>query len=269
MPINVLMAEAVQVAGVLAEYWKARVEPRTKKTLRPGLESLRRPASKNKPEGATTGVELTPTLQDDILSLQRATQQAHASFLLASRGVEANDSVERGQFILSELKHTLEELVDDGVDNEDDEALARVAREHADDGSSAAELAQSLDDYQALAARHRDDMDGLGGFDAALIDEASEVATALRQPRDPATRESSEEAKAARLLRDRLATLLQQRIGRVRRAGAFVFRHHPEIARLVTSNYQRRRRAEARRKKAQEQGERISSVGKQATSYLH
>ena len=51
----------------------------------------------------------------------------------------------------------------------------------------------------------------------------------------------------AKALRNRLATVLSNRMGVVRSAARFVFRNRPEIIREVTSAYERRRRAASRR----------------------
>ena len=50
-------------------------------------------------------------------------------------------------------------------------------------------------------------------------------------------------------LRNRLVTLLDQRVSRVRRAAWYVFRDHPEVVRQVTSAYERKRRVETKRRK--------------------
>ncbi|WP_437939441.1 hypothetical protein [Sorangium sp. So ce341] len=61
----------------------------------------------------------------------------------------------------------------------------------------------------------------------------------------------SRQAQEALLLRNKLAALLVERMGLVRSAARFVFRSQPEIVREVTSAYERRKRAAARRSKAQ------------------
>ena len=48
-------------------------------------------------------------------------------------------------------------------------------------------------------------------------------------------------------MRNRIAYLLQQRMGLARRAARFVFRDYPKIIRIATSSYERRRRAAYRR----------------------
>ena len=95
------------------------------------------------------------------------------------------------------------------------------------------------------------EIDGLGGFDAALIDEANTIATKLRErPAVPVM--EPEKVRAARVLRNRVVTLLRDKMILVRSAAKFVFRKSPEIARESTSVYERRRRAAARRAKKQE-----------------
>ena len=91
--------------------------------------------------------------------------------------------MERGAFVLSEITSALEFLFDDGIENEDDAALAATKAAHADDPSTADALALALDDYAALAASHKKELEGLGGFDAALIGEAHAIARPSCIPR--------------------------------------------------------------------------------------
>jgi hypothetical protein len=228
MPMSVLTSEAVNVASFVRERWEPETDPSTKKITVPGLKQAQKKNDK--------GIALKKSLESDILSLQKATQEAQVLFLLQSRGKRGDGhDVERSVFVLSEIKNALDWLFDDGVEDENDEALSNVVAEHADDGDNLDDLAQALDDFGALASVHREGLSELGTFDVALID--------LRGDQDAART-----ATAARLLRDRLATLLQRRMARVRAAARHVFRHHPKILREVTSNYQRTRRAAARRK---------------------
>jgi hypothetical protein len=92
-------------------------------------------------------------------------------------------------------------------------------------------------------------LNGLGGFDAACIGEALDIADKLGEVA-AAPPAKTENAKNAKLLRDQLAHLLNQRVLTVRAAARFVFRKHPDIAKLPASAYERRRRAESRRAKA-------------------
>ncbi|XYH95850.1 hypothetical protein ACMHYB_50000 [Sorangium sp. So ce1128] len=82
--------------------------------------------------------------------------------------------------MLDEITATLEWLFDDGVEDENDARLAKLGQADADDPATADALALALDDYAALGAPHREAMDGLGGLEAAMLDEARELAAALR-----------------------------------------------------------------------------------------
>lgn len=57
-----------------------------------------------------------------------------------------------------------------------------------------------------------------------------------------------EKAREALVLRNKVIGLLSARISTVRAAARFVFRDRPEIVREATSTYERRRRAEAKRR---------------------
>lgn len=99
---------------------------------------------------------------------------------------------------------------------------------------------------ERLGEKYRSKIDGLGGFDAKMLDEAKVVAAELRdRPAIPVV--LGDEAARALALRNRLAMLLAAKMNAVRSAARFVFRHRPEIVREATSAYERRRRAAARR----------------------
>lgn len=106
-------------------------------------------------------------------------------------------------------------------------------------------LAQALDDYAALAKPHRKDLDGLGDFDVALLNDAPGLAARIRA-RSVATAPSPAHT-AAMEKRNRVVNTLAVRVVAARSAARFVFRKHPEIARRATSAYQRRTRAASRR----------------------
>jgi hypothetical protein len=243
VPLHVLTGEAVDVSRFFVKYWATQRDPATRRVVRPGLDM----AGGEKRLSAETGA--------DILSLQDAVQQAQTAYLLTVDPKAERDAMERAAFVLGELTSTLEWLFDDGVQNDDDVRLANLGAAHHDDPETPDALASALEDYAGLAALHRKEMDGLGGFDVALIDEAKELAKKLRgiPAAGPASADSA--SKQALDLRNRLATLLMRKIGTVRAATRFVFRHHPEIIREVTSTYERRRRAAARRNAAKKQAQ--------------
>jgi len=243
VPLHVLFGEAVDVAKFFDRYWDTQVDDKGRVT-RLGLESAVRKDGKKSAKGrfgAKTGA--------DILALQRATQEAQTRYLLT---VEKNESPRaRAESVLAEIRATLGWYFDDGVEDEKDEMLARLDAAHEGDSQSTDALASALDDYAHLAERHREALDGLGGFEAASLDEARALAAELRAR--PAQAEAlSDQAREALLLRNKLAALLVERMGLVRSAARFVFRKQPDIVREVTSAYERRKRAAARRGKDKE-----------------
>jgi hypothetical protein len=156
---------------------------------------------------------------------------------------------ERGRFLLDEITAALEWHFDDGVQDENDDKLAALGKAHADDPETMDALASALDDYAALAEPHRAALDGLGGFDAAHIDEARKVAAALRDAPQTAIA-LSPAARDAIKLRNQMVSLLWERMSAVRAAAKFVYRGEPKILRESSSAYERRKRAASRRAKA-------------------
>jgi hypothetical protein len=255
LPIHVITEEALTVANFTAKYWLPVKDPETKSVTRPGLKlAVRRPRAGAPAATSTTVPDLHAKTPDDLRSLQRALLAAQADYLKAIDRARDAPLFDRAAFLLREITGVLEYLFDDGVEDERDAQLTRVRRAHpGDDGSSAA-VALALDDFASLAGDYRDEVDGLGGFDVALIDEAPGVAQQLRQTPERTTGPDGEPTGTALDRRNRLAALLVLRLARVRSAARWVFRDHPEIVREATSAYARRQRAEARRaqKKATE-----------------
>ena len=144
------------------------------------------------------------------------------------------------EYVLSEIVAALEWWLDDGVDDTRDQQLAALRAEYSDGSTSAATLAAELSDYAALARQESAGLQGLGGFELTLIDEAENLARQLRER--PTTPVSPETTRKALDLRNRIGTLLVEHMAQVRAAARFVFRNFPEIAREASSAFERRRR---------------------------
>lgn len=230
--VRALLDESPLVAAFVERRWSAQVDPHTKREVAPGLE--------------TAGRRLSRGVSAEIRELTVLTREAHEAWLLGAT-VEGDDPYARGWFVLSELRAVLEYVFDDGVQDERDASLARVRELHARDGESREDLASALTDYATLARAWSEELDGVGGFDVALVDEATALATRLRVLGDQRTA-SAAEARGALDLRNRYATLLAERVAEVRAAARFVFRHHPALAREPSSQSERLRSAARRRK---------------------
>lgn len=239
-PLHVITGEAIDVVGFDARYRKPELDPKTEAVVRPGLASA---GSKRLP--ANIGKQIT-LLVEEVDGAQR-------EYLLAA-GMANDQQLARATLVLSELTAVLEFLFDDGVEDDRDAQLAR-AREANDDTSSILSLASALTDYANLADSYREEVDGLGDFDAAMIDEAKQLATALRGRPAKAKAKADAKAKSAEALewRNRLATLLTQKVSSVRAAARFVFRRHPAIQREAASAYERRGRAARKRAAAKKE----------------
>jgi hypothetical protein len=234
VPFHVHLGEATDVARFHHKYYDS-VEARDGQPARPGLDTV---VDDERGLNAQTGA--------DILSVREATQQAHTRYLLTA-SPSAATPFERGRFLVGEMAATLGYFFADGVENEGDAQLAAVQAAHANTPASNDAVAAELEDYRGLGEKYRSKIDGLGGFDAKMLDEAKEVAAKLRE-RPAMVAGLGNEAARALALRNRLAMLLAAKMNAVRSAARFVFRHHPAIVREATSAYERRRRAAARRK---------------------
>lgn len=239
VPFYVLAGEALDVVRFARRYWDPGFDE-SGNVSRPGLSS------------AVGAGRFTNGIADEVQELHDALQAAQSKYKLAVNAPDAAP-VDRAQFAIREMREVLHWYFDDGEEAKGDAQLAELTRTHQNALSHDA-LAAALFDYAALADMHRTAITGLGGFDASIIDNAPKIAMALRErSAGPATFEPPPDVQQALELRNRIATLLFDRMGRVRTAAQFVFRKHPAIVRQVTSAYERTQRA-ARRRHERENG---------------
>jgi hypothetical protein len=246
VPLHVLTGEAVDVARFCEHHFET-VRDSAGRVVRPGLDQ------------AVNGGLFRPELGAEILELQQAVAAAQTEYLLSVAPM-TEAPLERADFVLAELNATLSFMFDNGVEDENDARLATLQATHTSPVSQDA-LAAALDDYAGLADMHRDDIAGIGGFDPAMIDEARTLAAELREQSAIKLSGTPPSAQRAALdLRNRLATLLWERIVIVRNTARFVFRNDERTLRKATSAYQRRRRADARRAKQEAEREQDAAV---------
>jgi hypothetical protein len=180
----------------------------------------------------------------ELDELQQASRRANTRYLLKS-GKTSEDLMKQAAVVLGDLTATIEFVLDDDVDTEQDVALEQLEAAH-DSPTTQDSMALALEEFADLGDEMRGELDALGTFDVADLAVARDMAKRLRQRSAP--RASDDEIAQAQRLRNQLWTLLLERMRRVRRTARLVFRHHPEIAQQATSQYQRRLRAEARRR---------------------
>lgn len=119
---------------------------------------------------------------DELLELVDAVQHTQTQYRLVVSGAQATP-MDRAQFVLSEVRATLEWAFDDGQVTDEDHQLDTLATDH-DGALSQNAVAVTLFDYAELAERSQAKLKGLGGFDFALIAEANRPE---RDPRWPET----------------------------------------------------------------------------------
>jgi len=235
-PLHVVLGEAVDLASLAEHHWSPRRDPKGNQL--PGFSTIASHALINE---ATA---------QEMRELQIAVAAAHSDYLVAIQA--SNDApLDRADFVLSEIRSVLEFAFDDGVHDEADDQLERLAVAFSDSAAQDA-TALALEGYAALGERHQVLIEELG-FETALFAEARTLAAALRERSARLLTEGRSGAPRDALgLRNRLLTLLLDRVRSVRRAARYVFRQHPDVARKFTSAYERRQRA-ARRRKGEEE----------------
>jgi hypothetical protein len=251
VPVHVVLGEAIDVASMLTHYWNPQTDSKGNKI--PGFA------------GIASTQSITADTANEIRELQLAVAASHSDYLVLVQN-SAAAPLDQAEFVLGEIRSTLEFLFDDGKQDDSDAQLENLRTTFADASSQDA-IAMALDAYAELATRNKDAMAKLDGFDIAIIDEARTLAAALRQQSATAlTHVTADQQRQALSLRNRLLTLLLDRVKRVRRAAQYVFRSFPDIVRKFTSTYERKQRA-ARRRTADDVSHNAQPVApKQATT---
>jgi len=239
VPLAVFLGECVDCAKFVRAFWEPTIEDG--KQVVPGMKS----AQKSGDGEAAFGLHTA----DEIVALLERVQAAQTQFLLATKLTKsAGAKLDRASELLDTWTAALEWAFDDGVEDDKDAQFAAMKRAHSNKGESIDEVASALNDFAALTQKYLGALDGVLDFDPATVDEGLKLAKELATIN--ATLESNPDADRALALRNNLLTLLHARVSRVRKAAQLVFRKHSEIARKVTSAYQRRARAMARREAA-------------------
>jgi hypothetical protein len=229
IPFFVEMREAGDVARFFAKHWASLKHDHH--VVKPGLD---------------TAAGADPTLGQQIALLEEMALAAQNAYLLASDPKSGAGEVDRAHFVCEELDATLAHWFEAHGDQAGLAQLQRLRDEHQKSGDSAAALGVELGAYAMLAEPLKAKLDGVGGFDGALVDEAKALATELAdKPSAPGVALGPHE-RAALERRNRILDVLQQKVNKVRADARFVFRHDRDVVREATSAYERTRRRKAR-----------------------
>jgi hypothetical protein len=235
--MEVLVGEAVLLA--MAYQFHSRPRQRRGGSAVPGFSE------------AASASTLDEHTGHELLELVMAIGAVNAEYNFAKESFGESPMV-RAKEVKREIRAALEFTFDDGKHTLADKQLQKVSDAHRRSRGHA-EMAVALEAFAALAAEHKQELKRVIDFDVAMIDEAIGLAGALRvrsaETRHAGTFSGSDDLIA---LRNTLLNLLGERMQRIRRAGRYLFRDHPDITRQFTSEYQRTRRRESRRKKGGE-----------------
>lgn len=238
VPVRVLVDESWVVADVIEDHFKTATKGG--KTVL-GLETL------------VSSGQLSENSAAELREFGIAIRKVQSDYD-ALLEAHSKSPVERGEHIASELRAALSFLLEDGDQPDEEEVLDRL-RDKYEANSSQSVLAASLEGFAALGMRHKEALSALMSFDEALLDEAVQVAAALRQHMaDRISGDTATKQKELLSLRNRLITGLTSRLRNARRAVRYVFRDYPDIARKVGSEYERNRRARQRQNRAPTSG---------------
>lgn len=238
LPLKILLGEAVDLAEVIDKYFEDQV---VHGKLRLGLRSV------------IDKGPITPQTAAEIRELQLAAAATHSRYLVLVE--QTSDApVQKADEILNELRSALTFVLEDSGNARGEEQLLRLRDEYADATSHDA-MAMALEGYGELAAQYKEDLKGLGGFNETWIDQAIQIAQALRQrSADKLTGAIPQEQQDTLRLRNRLLGALTERMRGARKCIRYVFRDYPEIAQMAGSDYLRSKQRARRKMNTEDSG---------------
>lgn len=185
----------------------------------------------------------------ELIELALAAAKADADANRASETLGRSPML-RAEVVLREIKTSLEFLFDDAEFTREDEQLDKLKKTYPRPRNHA-EMAAALDAYSLLGHDHRVELGKLPGFDVAVLDEALALGLALRERSGVAkVQKHLSGVRDLHATRNQLLTLLQDRMGRIRRAARLLFREYPDVARRFVSEQGRGRGAKASRERS-------------------
>lgn len=232
LPLNVFSSEVIQLCHAAAYHYEPREENGNQL---PGLNAVSYRLKRETIDELRELVDLLAYVQVAII------------FGAPSISPALRQKVERADHLIFNIASAIEFLLDDEIDEPADNELARLHEQERAMGDAIPIKAQTLLAYAMLAKSLADRLKDDQSFQLAWISESEALAQELRQSRIPAPIISNPNID----LRNRIVTLMLDRVSLVRRAVAHVFRDHPDVRRKFASTYERKRRAANRAQKEQ------------------
>lgn len=153
--------------------------------------------------------------------------------------------IKRGLTVFRRLRSALDVVVDDGVQDKKDVAIAALKRQHESSPRTFATLASGLEAYAAMGTTLAADLATLHGFEMSMIDEATSIAGILVS-RAGTTPTVSSAPLVAR--RDAILGLIRARVQKLRRVMRFAFSEYPSLLKATASTHDRERRRASKAK---------------------
>jgi hypothetical protein len=223
VPLETVLEEAQTAVGFFERHWPARHDPRTGRLV-PGLCAA---GAKRLPQ--RTGRE--------VVALRDAVRAAQRDYLLAIDPTAQRDLFAEAREVLCELAYGLEWLIDELAGPEHRVPVETLLAMDLAVPDTPVALADALASYAGLAALYEKQLRLLPEFPPGLLAHARGLADALRglaeATQTAAGADAAQGPARALALRNRLLTLLGERVERIRRAARLVYRNHPGIYRQI------------------------------------
>ena len=154
--------------------------------------------------------------------------------------------IQRGIAVFRRLRIALDVLVDDGVEDQKDVAVAALRRQYVGTPTTTKKLASGLSAYAGVCRTLESELSALPGFDMNLIHEATSIAGII------VSRTSAPRTTAATsgltTRRNAIVALIRARVQKLRLVMRYTFADHPSILKSAASAHNRDRRRAAKGK---------------------
>lgn len=148
--------------------------------------------------------------------------------------------IQRGIAVFRRLRIALDVLVDDGVEDQKDVAVAALRRQYIGTPTTTKKLASGLSAYAGVCRTLESELSALPGFDMNLIHEATSIAGIIVSRTSAPRTTAGTSGLTTR--RNAIVALIRARVQKLRIVMRYTFADHPSILKSAASAHHRERR---------------------------
>lgn len=160
--------------------------------------------------------------------------------------------IQRGIAVFRRLRIALAVLVDDGVEDQKDVAVAALRRQYVGTPTTTKKLASGLSAYAGVCRTLESELSALPGFEMNLIQEATSIAGIIVSRTSAPRTTAGTSGLTTR--RNAIVALIRARMQKLRLVMRYTFADHPSIIKSLASAHVRERRRASKGKEPKPDG---------------